>query len=390
MDIQSQLQQINSNASADRVPQYRQLLKEILSNSSSTSQLLESCKLFLNHAIQESLGLVLSRTIFQDFIQLFKDPSLDISVDIRKQIWSLSLEKLSTRIVAFETEISEIRETLAEIFEDEENWNDAANVLKGIPLESGTRTISDDYKIKIYLHIVQLHLEDEDSVSADAYLNRAANLNPQDKKMALTLQACQARSMDFKRQFISSALKYLHISYSVDLDDSEKLSALRSALTCTILAGAGPQRSRLLATLYKDDRVRERDEIKENGLSAILEKMYLGRVLRNEEVEEFAKTLQAHQLAKLADGSTVLSKAVMEHNLLSASKLYNNITFEELGNLLGISSSQAENIASQMIGESRMDGKIDQIDGLIYFSKSNIMPTWDLQVMNVYTDSLDC
>jgi len=30
----------------------------------------------------------------------------------------------------------------------------------------------------------------------------------------------------------------------------------------------------------------------------------------------------------------------MEHNLLSASKLYNNITFEELGALLGVDPQQ--------------------------------------------------
>ena len=32
-------------------------------------------------------------------------------------------------------------------------------------------------------------------------------------------------------------------------------------------------------------------------------------------------------MAQLPDGSTVLDRAVMQHNLLSASKLYNNITF---------------------------------------------------------------
>ena len=35
-------------------------------------------------------------------------------------------------------------------------------------------------------------------------------------------------------------------------------------------------------------------------------------------------------------GSTILDRAVIEHNLLSASKLYNNISFEELGALLEI------------------------------------------------------
>lgn len=44
------------------------------------------------------------------------------------------------------------------------------------------------------------------------------------------------------------------------------------------------------------------------------------------EVETFASSLQPHQMAKLPDGTTVLAKAVMQHNLLSASKLYNNIS----------------------------------------------------------------
>lgn len=64
---------------------------------------------------------------------------------------------------------------------------------------------------------------------------------------------------------------------------------------------------------------------------------YLERILRKGEVDRFAKTLRPHQMAMTGDGGNVLERAVMEHNLLSASKLYNNITFEELGSLLEIS-----------------------------------------------------
>jgi COP9 signalosome complex subunit 4 len=66
-------------------------------------------------------------------------------------------------------------------------------------------------------------------------------------------------------------------------------------------------------------------------------------------------------------GSTILERAVTEHNLLSASKLYNNITFEELGALLEIPPMKAEKIASQMITEGRMNGYIDQIDSIVHF-----------------------
>ena len=42
------------------------------------------------------------------------------------------------------------------------------------------------------------------------------------------------------------------------------------------------------------------------------------------------------QKAITADGSSILDHAVIEHNLLAASKLYNNITFTGLGALLEI------------------------------------------------------
>lgn len=45
---------------------------------------------------------------------------------------------------------------------------------------------------------------------------------------------------------------------------------------------------------------------------------------------------QLEMTNSLVSGSSILDRAVIEHNLLSASKLYNNITFEELGALLEI------------------------------------------------------
>lgn len=45
-------------------------------------------------------------------------------------------------------------------------------------------------------------------------------------------------------------------------------------------------------------------------------------------------------------GATILERAVIEHNLLSASKLYNNIRFSELGNLLDIQPDKVTKITS--------------------------------------------
>lgn len=69
-------------------------------------------------------------------------------------------------------------------------------------------------------------------------------------------------------------------------------------------------------------------------------------------------------------GSTILNRAIIEHNLLSASKLYKNMKIEELGRLLGIEPIKAEKIAGQMISEGRMEGSIDQIECYVHFKST--------------------
>merc|ERR1712042_65280 len=105
-----------------------------------------------------------------------------------------------------------------------------------------------------------------------------------------------------------------------------------------------------------------------------------GSIIRRRELGEFAALLLPHQMAKTADGSTILDRAVTEHNLLSASKLYNNISFEELGRLLEIPAAKAERIASQMITEERMGGHIDQLESVVHFETKDSLPTWDRQI----------
>jgi len=120
--------------------------------------------------------------------------------------------------------------------------------------------------------------------------------------------------------------------------------------------------------------------------------MFLDRILRSTEVKEFEKTLKPHQLAKIAISSndrlasvneagsdpdstvstrtgpsTVLDRAVMEHNLLASSNIYNNITFRGLGALLDLTPGAAETMARRMIEQGRLRGSIDQVDKLIWF-----------------------
>lgn len=119
--------------------------------------------------------------------------------------------------------------------------------------------------------------------------------------------------------------------------------------------------------------------------------MFLDQIIRSNEVAEFESTLQPHQLARLpattsivaADDEddapgpggvklkkgpeNVLDRAMMEHNLLSASRIYNHITFRGLGLLLDLTPSAAEGMARTMIQQGRLKGQLDQVASLLSF-----------------------
>lgn len=57
------------------------------------------------------------------------------------------------------------------------------------------------------------------------------------------------------------------------VSEEELEKALAASVTCSILAAAGPQRSRMLATLYKDERTAKLD------VFPFLEKVYMERIL---------------------------------------------------------------------------------------------------------------
>lgn len=365
----------------EQTDKYRSLLDMVITNTGP--ELIESLKLLVEASkfprmvlpppmdfywfpalisftvVNENVSLVISRQILTDIGNHLSR----IDDDTSKVVSHFTLEKVQPRAISFEEQVACIRQHLSQIYEREQNWKEAANVLGQIPLETGQKQYSMDYKLETYLKIARLYLEDDDPVNAEGFINRASMLQAETKNEELQVmyRVCYARVLDYRRKFIEAAQRYNELSYRTIVDEGERMTALKKALICTVLASAGQQRSRMLATLFKDERCQQLPAY------SILEKMYLDRIIRRTELQEFELLLQDHQKATTADGSTILDRAVFEHNLLSASKLYNNITFEELGALLEIDPAKAERIASQMITEDRMKGYIDQLDGIVYF-----------------------
>ena len=352
---------INSSSSSEdkKSTSYRALLTRVVSESQSAG--LESNLTAIVEAIlNESLGIVDARPLLDYYVSILKD-MLDSKIKIA--VGKHALHLVEPRVTSFEEQDYEIRTMLANAYTEQEEFIEAAKVLQGIHLETSQRKFTDRQKVENWIRICRLYMEEDDTTNAESYLNRAKTLlyKIEDQEVNLTFQLCQGRIHDSNRKFLDACHSYHSVSLSPVVADDERNLALSRAIICAVLSPAGPQRSRALGKLYKDERASQLEE------HAILEKMFLDRLISPQEVKSFSEKLAPHQLARTADGSTVLAKAVIEHNLFGASKLYSNLAVEELGGLLGLDAEKAEQHTATMLIQRRLEGSMDQIRGLIFF-----------------------
>ncbi|KZS97697.1 hypothetical protein SISNIDRAFT_436281, partial [Sistotremastrum niveocremeum HHB9708] len=381
------LTQIAPLQQKDKGPAYLSLLSETLRTKSPN--LVNDVKLLVRVVVTEDhVGLVVARQVLTELSKSLDNNLVDIS-EVKKAIINDTLEIVQPQLVSFEEQATSLRYQLADILEQEEEWSEAARVLMGISMESGNRAWPEQDRFRVYVRVVRLLLEDQDSVQAEMYYNRAALLVHQntDKELGLMFKLCQAKISDHTRKFQDAASRYHELSWVAEIDEEERAHMLSAAVTCAVLAPAGPARSRILASLCRDERTSQLPNYN------ILSKMFLDHILRPSEVKEFEATLQPHQLAKIAQSSsdrlastrnddqsaqepgastrvgpsTVLDRAVLEHNVLSCSKIYSNISFSGLGALLDLTPGAAETMARKMIEQGRLRGWIDQVDKLIWF-----------------------
>ena len=105
--------------------------------------------------LTEDVPLVLSRQVMQELaVGLHTLPP-----DNLKDVGVYVLDNSVQRAGSFEEALSVIREALATVYEQEEDWSQAAKLLSGIPLESGTRVLNDNYKVEKYIQIAMLYLQ---------------------------------------------------------------------------------------------------------------------------------------------------------------------------------------------------------------------------------------
>ncbi|KAF6841355.1 PCI domain-containing protein [Colletotrichum plurivorum] len=356
--VAERLAQVESSA-GDKAAAYNSVINDIKALS-SPSTAADDLKAVLQSFFDASLGILPTRVVLGSFIAALRELKND---DLWIDVGNHTLVQLATQPSSFLDQVAAVRELVADAQESNEDFLDAAKTLAEIPLESSQRKVTNEDKARVWVRIARNYLEVDDTTAAETYVNKLKNImhTVQDRDLDLHFKLSQARILDSKRDFLGASGRYHEISLSPAIAEEERLHTLSMAVKCAILAPAGPMRSRALGRLYKDERSAGLDEF------GMLEKMFFDRLLAPEEVDKFAQGLQPHQLATTADGSTVLAKAVVEHNLLGASRLYRNIGFEALGSLLGLDGEKAEETTARMIEQGRLVGRIDQLDEVIYF-----------------------
>uniref|UniRef100_A0A183BMV1 PCI domain-containing protein n=1 Tax=Globodera pallida TaxID=36090 RepID=A0A183BMV1_GLOPA len=322
----------------------KKLLKDVLTSELSTNLMLltkATSSLVETVVNNESTSMVVSRQFIADIAAHLSQPSLQ--TDLIKSVGEAVLNQLQARALAYEEQSTQIRTILA----------------------NGTT-------------ITELFLEADNVEEADRHVKRASLLQQdvKDEGLVIRYKLLYASVLDRHGNFTEAAQRYHELSLKPGLIPSEKRQVLQDALTCTLLAAPGTQRNRLLNTLFKDERCQQLVG------HSLLKNMYLERLVKGRELVEFEVSLGPHQRLLDLEGVSILQRSVLEHNILAASRLYANISFEGLGQLLDVPAAKAEKVATQMISSGKVRGAIDQLEQTVSFEDSSNSGT-DSQIASI-------
>lgn len=361
----------------DRVKAYQKVIDKIFEEKDEN----QAVKL-LEHILNDSFPPVVSREIMHYFAKSFS--SLPNNVVL--ELGNTALDMIRPKINMLEEEDAIIRNEVASVFAAKKQYADSAKCLQEIKLDNSIRKVSLYEKAKTYVTIAENWFYEDDAVNAEMFLNKATHviLDVEDEDINIRYRYCKAKVFDSKREFILAAQSYYELSIKEGgkIEEEDKLALLKSAVTCVTLAPVGPRKSRLLTTLYKDERTVSLDNYE------MLERMFNEKVIKKELREKFQESLEDHQKATAAGGITVLDKAVLEHNIQVVSNIYQTISFEGLGTFLGITKQNAEKLIANMATEGRISATLDQKNEIIEFAKNERekLAVWNEQIGTLCND----
>lgn len=118
------------------------------------------------------------------------------------------------------------------------------------------RHVDDEEKVRIWLKAARCYLAFDCNDEAETLTNRASQLvsNVKNNLLKLSFKECFSATLDYKKKFIEAARNYYNVACDPYLENDKRQEYINKSCYCAILAKAGPQRSRMLSTLFKDER----------------------------------------------------------------------------------------------------------------------------------------
>eukprot|EP00770_Monocercomonoides_exilis_P012232 MONOS_12174.1-p1 / transcript=MONOS_12174.1 / gene=MONOS_12174 / organism=Monocercomonoides_exilis_PA203 / gene_product=GG23321 / transcript_product=GG23321 / location=Mono_scaffold00656:2625-4413(+) / protein_length=383 / sequence_SO=supercontig / SO=protein_coding / is_pseudo=false len=305
--------------------------------------------------------------------------------EIQKQIGILVIDETNKKQSnLFDAPLYKIRECLAEQYEKSEEYELGADLLKENLKTSHEQEEMDQVRLFVKLTKMSLftkELQTLKSISQDELLKlemftvaqeafkRASPLRGKisDKELLTELKICDALISEYSQTFQNAAEKYYPLSITIPSICGR--DTLLSAISCTLLAPPSEQRARLISSLNNDERV------KKLPVYHVINKIFLNRLVTSDEDKHLMET------AMSPFHMPFLERAILQHNIVSSSLLYDNITIDQLGALLKVDAVKAEKETAKLICDGVIKGTISQIGGMIHFKdESAALSEWDRDI----------
>lgn len=156
--MEGRLEQAAALGQKDKGPAFISLINEIISRSDQSTVARDIPTLVGFVVNQESVGLVVGRQVLSELVRIVGDGTIS-DPEVRKRVVQETIETTQPKIVSYEEQVSfrkanqtaplticlkvsNLRFQLADIYENEEEWSDAARVLMGIQLDSNQRCVA--------------------------------------------------------------------------------------------------------------------------------------------------------------------------------------------------------------------------------------------------------
>jgi COP9 signalosome complex subunit 4 len=152
--MDNRLTQLSSLSQKDKAPAFLTVLSDTFADTKSANFAPDLHTLVDTVVNQDSVGLVIGRQVISELVKSLSEGAVQ-DPELKKQILQDTLDIVQPRLVSYEEQVSvlltharavsnirqinSLRFQLADLFEQEEDWSEAAKILMGLSLDSGQR-----------------------------------------------------------------------------------------------------------------------------------------------------------------------------------------------------------------------------------------------------------